>query len=181
MTRHAKLLTLLALVPLCACTTVKGGPVTTDSTTTRGYHGLQERGFVYHLPAPILIATPRADGTVQVSLTTIPDPSKRYFVRATSFWKPHRFAFVPAGGLLGGVAVGAPQTPLAEAFVEASGDPDSESRWTARVPRADGSGPAPAVFQVIWTPGDDVQPARLELRPLPVTTPDRESTSLNTQ
>jgi hypothetical protein len=77
-------------------------------------------GLRYHLPQPVLLVSPQADGTLTVSKELIPDESKTYYLRASSFLGSYTFDVSVSNGLLSSVNMKSDATQVASNGIEAA-------------------------------------------------------------
>lgn len=77
-------------------------------------------GQVYYLPMPVLMVTPKTDGTMDVTVEYIPDPSKKYVLRAKSLISDYTLDVRTSNGILESVSLDSDASAVAKSATEAS-------------------------------------------------------------
>lgn len=77
-------------------------------------------GQVYYLPRPVIVVTPKPDGTAEVAVEYLPDPTKQYVIRTTALVSQYSLDVKTKNGMLESVALTSDATAVAKAAVDAS-------------------------------------------------------------
>lgn len=79
-------------------------------------------GFVYSLPSPFVMVTPRADGGIDVQQLYLPDSSAQYAVKAQSFLSAYKMDLTFEHGMLKAYSGKIDSTALASAVLAGTGE-----------------------------------------------------------